>query len=238
MVHHDHAAMKRQGHRDHEAKVHKLSGHHSDVAQDKKLIERAIHEHEKHDHPGSPLTKLKLSTGGHVKGEASRHRLDHKGSHRKGMATGGAAMEKKPHSKKEGKGAKGKSGNHVNIIVAPGAGGPHGAPMPMAAPRPPVVAPPPRPPMAPPTAGMGPRPPMGPMVGAGVPGMRAAGGRITNLEKGGGAGGEGRLEKIKKYGKKAVGVENKGETFDAEDKGSTADYENKGTKKRRSGGGC
>jgi len=29
-----------------------------DIKQDKKMIATAIHKHEKHDHPGKPLTKL------------------------------------------------------------------------------------------------------------------------------------------------------------------------------------
>jgi hypothetical protein len=36
----------------------------SDIKQDKAMIAAAIHKHEKHDHPGKPLTKLK--SGGSV----------------------------------------------------------------------------------------------------------------------------------------------------------------------------
>jgi len=37
---------------------------HDDIAEDKKLIAQMIHKHEKHDHPGKPLTKL--AKGGSV----------------------------------------------------------------------------------------------------------------------------------------------------------------------------
>ena len=40
-----------------------------DIKQDKKMIAAAVHKHEKHDHPGKPLTKLKK---GGVTGKAMR----------------------------------------------------------------------------------------------------------------------------------------------------------------------
>ena len=30
----------------------------SDIKQDKAMVKAAVHKHEKHDHPGKPLTKL------------------------------------------------------------------------------------------------------------------------------------------------------------------------------------
>jgi hypothetical protein len=39
-----------------------------DIKQDKAMVASAIHAHEKHDHPGKPLTKLK--SGGSVSSRA------------------------------------------------------------------------------------------------------------------------------------------------------------------------
>lgn len=46
----------------------------SDEAQDKAMIKAAVHKHEKHDHPGKPLTELKH--GGKAMGGKSKKRLD------------------------------------------------------------------------------------------------------------------------------------------------------------------
>jgi hypothetical protein len=37
----------------------KAEGGSVDLAQDKKLVAAAVHKHERHDHPGEPLTKMK-----------------------------------------------------------------------------------------------------------------------------------------------------------------------------------
>lgn len=235
MSHTSHAEMKRQGHKDQERKVtHLAHGGESsmDVAEDKKLVAKAIREHEKHDHPGEKLTKLKLKAGGTIEGKEAKARHDR--APRKALASGGSAK------------AKGKS-THVNVIVAPGAGAPGAgagmAPHPMLPPgagmAPP--APPPHPPMppagGPPGAppGMPPRPPMAPPPG-GAPGgmppgmMRARGGR-TDYDAGSGSG-EGRLEKVRDAKREKIG-EDKPDVFMGENKPDVFDAE-----KRKKGGRC
>lgn len=202
--HEHHGHFRRQSARDHAKKVAHHMGHaHGgsvDEMQDKAMIKKAVHAHERADHAGSPLTKLKLKDGGHIEGGHHKKRLD-----RSGFAAGGKTK------------SKGKGGTHVNVIVAPkgGEGGGPGA-LPIAPPRPPM-APPPGPPgggpgMPPPgAAGMGPpRPPMMPPGAGGPPGMppmRAHGGRFAKGGKvpdAGGGSGLGRIEKIHDYGKQPV----------------------------------
>lgn len=117
-------------------------GGRSDYAQDVKLIERGVHEHEAAMHPGKKETRLRLADGGMAGGAMAPKRLD--------------------------KGGRGKPKNQVNIAIVnphPGAGAGAGAMPPpgmMAPPHPPVappMMPPPRPPMAGPPPGM--VPPMG-----------------------------------------------------------------------------
>jgi hypothetical protein len=130
-----------------------------DAAADKKMIEKAVHEHERQDHPGKPLSRLHLAAGGPVDGDTPPARGD-RGS-------------------RGGKG-KGAPRNHIAIIVAPpGGGAPAGAagggnpgvagPPPMPPPHPPMAGPPPG---MPPGAGGMPPPGMMPPPGAmGPPGM-------------------------------------------------------------------
>ena len=129
----------------------------ADEAQDKKLIRKALREHENAEH-GGKHERLHFAEGGMVDGDEAPSRGDR--AHR-------------------GRGAKGAK-NHIAIIVAPGAGGPPGAGAapPMPPPRP--MPPPPPPPLPPPgmarpgmpPAAMGAPAPMGmPPPGAMPPGM-------------------------------------------------------------------
>ncbi len=171
----------------------------SDEAEDRKTIAAAIHKHERHDHPGEPLTKL--ARGGPVNGDAPARRLD-----------------RKPRGKAKGK-------TQVNVIVAAprsggdaAAGGPDAptafkagllkgalaARQPMGAPGgpPPAgpAAPPPGPMPAGGPAGMPPKP-MGPMRHGGRV-RKATGGRLTEKMDAGAGSGVGRLAKADYYGKK------------------------------------
>lgn len=184
-----------------------------DMAEDKRMISKAVHEHESAMHSGKPMTKLKFKSGGAVDGEAAK-------SHLAKRARGGSTPKKS---------------THVNVIVAPQGGGMHPPMMPpaqpMAPPHPPMAPPPgggqpmmpPRPPMAPPGAGGMPPPGMRPpgtmkrgggvqkTSEEGVPSEsllqankggrieRAKGGDVPHM-KAGAMGAEGRIEKMHEYG--------------------------------------
>lgn len=119
----------------------------SDEAEDKALVKRMVHEHEKHMHKGEKETALKAH-GGKVK-----HRLD-----RVKRASGGRV-------------GKGKTNVTINVL----AGGDKGtAPVPLPAPVVATPPMPPRPPMMPPVAAGAP-PGLNPPMGA--PPIRKDGGR-------------------------------------------------------------
>jgi hypothetical protein len=86
----------------------------SDEAKDKRMVKKAVHQHEKHDHKGQKPTDLKLKGGGEVKGKMAEKRLDKR-------ARGGALTEPMPE-KAHGDGGKkaagkGKHGPNINIIL-------------------------------------------------------------------------------------------------------------------------
>jgi hypothetical protein len=141
-------------------------GAHDDTEEDRKLVEKAVHEHEAHMHPGVKETKLTgLKTGGAAHGPAERKRLDKR-------ARGGSAP--------------GKKGAHVSVIVMPQGGGAGGPPRPVPVPVP-VGAGPGGPPMPPPRPPMGAGAP-GAMPPPGVPGagpmMRKRGGSAKRADGG------------------------------------------------------
>lgn len=163
-----------------------------DVAQDKAMVKSAVAQHEKHDHPGTPETALKLRRGGSaVKGEMPMERLDKR-------ARGGRVpkvivnVQTSNPAEKQMAAQQGlQQGVKVGAALVAhdaGAGGPPGAP---GGPMPPG-APPPG--MMPPGA-LPPRPPMAGLRPGGLPppGMHAAGGAVKMAA--GAGGGAGRLEK-------------------------------------------
>ena len=85
----------------------------ADARQDARTVASGVHKHERHDHPGTPLTKLR--GGGKVEGRARGGRLDRGGG-------------KKPVT--------------VNVVVAGGGGQGHPVPVPVPGgmpPHPPIA---------------------------------------------------------------------------------------------------
>lgn len=150
---------------------------------DMAAIKSAVHKHERHDHKGEPLTKLK------------------KGGKASGTYFGGTRPEGGRMPRAHGGRAKGKT--NINIVIAqPKANGGQPGMMPPQGPvRPPMPPPQMQPPAGAPPMG-GPPPSMaGPPGAGGPPMMRKAGGRTNAdaipLKRFGAASGEGRLEKVK-----------------------------------------
>lgn len=157
-------------------------------------VKKAVHEHEKHDHPGTKETKLAgLKRGGEAKVEGAKR------------ANGGRLDRK--HGGKSGKGG---GGSKVNVVVAPQSGPPQRVPVPVPVPAggPPGAAL--RPP-GPPVAGLGAGPFPGgapPMPPAAIPHKRggkvgrATGGSVGDPGMTAGAqSGAGRLEKARNEAK-------------------------------------
>lgn len=142
-----------------------------DTAKDKRMIRKAVGQHEGHDHAGKPRTDLKLKAGGEVAGAKPAARADKRargGAMPESAMGHGPSKAPKPQAKGSGKG-------HVTVnIVEPAAaegekkqaamqglqaGAKLGAAQaargmaPPGAGGPPPGAPPPRPMMPPPGAG-------------------------------------------------------------------------------------
>lgn len=152
----------------------------------KKVVTRAIREHETQEH-GGKHSHLKLAKGGHIKGHKAK---EHPGRQRR--AAGGSINEeddklsrlgdrKTPESTRDlnERARGGKMGGHgkpgigkVNIVIAHGGqpGGEEGAMPPHPPMAPPPMTAPPHPPMMPPPGG-GAMPPPGGMPSGGAPPM-------------------------------------------------------------------
>lgn len=173
---------KSRKHEQREAERRVKRAGYGDLHQDRATANAAVHAHERHDHKGEPLTKLRKRRGGKVAGRKPARRIDRR-------ARGGALPGAEPPARHGGGKGKHKGGTHLTIEIHnsnPGERqqaaqmGMHkgmqvGAQMGARAAasrmgRPPA---PPRPPMGAPPMGGGVMPPGGappPMGGAGAPG--------------------------------------------------------------------
>lgn len=163
----------RAEHRDTARSLLKGSGYAKggDVAQDRAMVGRGVHEHERNMHKGMKLTDLQFKRGGEVKGSKAKHRMDRKprGAAKVKVVVNAAPKEAaapmplpKPVP--------------VPVPMKP----PMAGPGPMAGPPPGGPGPALPPPGAPMRAPMAPPPGM-PMRKGGVAQKRAGGGAIASL---------------------------------------------------------
>lgn len=186
----DYRAMRDAAHESHEARQRRFGGgvdaeeaqeKKEDVAADKKMIASAVHKHEKHDHKGEALTKLRRG-GQTVEGRANGgRRLDRKGKH-KGVQVNiimGSGQQGDPQREQMAHQAGMQQGAILGAKMAAAKGlAPAGGP---------PAGPPGAMPPGPPPSVTGP-PPM-------IPGRKSGGRAPGESMKFGAGSGEGRLEK-------------------------------------------
>lgn len=89
----EHKHLREEATRQHSHRIHEIRRAHgggiSGARDDRVMVIKGVHQHEKADHPGKPLTKLKLADGGVAEGHAGRKRMDRAG--RRKRDDGGSA---------------------------------------------------------------------------------------------------------------------------------------------------